>query len=320
MEKLKTNYQCKICGNSSNNKEYVVREMMLGLRDEFVYVYCNNCDSLQIKEIPNNLDRYYPNEQYYSYTQQSFMRSFLETIRTKYSFSCKGLIFTILDYYLLNDSALVSIGKLNPPKTWRILDVGSGSGSLLYKLEKLGFSNLMGIDPYLEHDVIPIKIKKISIENLEDDEMFDLIIFHYSFEHTPDPIETLIAATKHLKDNGIILIRNAIVSYAFEKYVQNWFQIDAPRHLHIQSLKGIKIMLDKAGLKLNEIYYDSKEDQFFMSENYFHNISMNESQKTTFGFMISKFFSPKMRKFRNEAKKLNKLGQGDLVTYYVSKK
>jgi len=320
MEKLETNYQCKICGNSSNYKEYVVREMMLGLRDEFVYIFCNNCSSLQIKEIPTNLNHYYPNTQYYSYSKQSFIRSFLETIRARYSYSQKGLIFKILDNYLLNDSALVSIGKLNPLKTWNILDVGSGSGSLLYKLHKLGFSNLMGIDPFLGRDTSPIRVKKTSIEKLEQTEMFDLIMFHYSFEHIPNPIETLITAKRHLKDSGIILIRNAIVSYAFEKYTQNWFQIDAPRHLHIQSLKGIKIMLEKAGLMLNDIYYDSKEDQFFMSENYSHNISMKESQKSTASFIISKFFSPKMKEFRDEAKKLNKLGQGDLVTYYVSKK
>jgi SAM-dependent methyltransferase len=314
------NHTCLICGNSFDNKKLIVREMMLGFRDEFIYILCNNCNSLQIKEIPSNLDRYYPNDQYYSYSQVNFIRSFLEKIRTKYSFLQKGLIFKILDSYLLNDTAIVSIGKLNPPKSWRILDVGSGSGSLLFKLQKLGFSNLMGIDPFLEQDVQSIKIEKTSIEKLSDNEKFDLIMFHYSFEHIPNPIETLIAAKKHLSDDGIILIRNAIISYAFEKYGSNWFQIDAPRHLHLQSLAGIKIMLDKSGLKLNQIYYDSKEDQFFMSENYAHDISMRESQKNILSFLISKFFSPKIIKFRKETKRLNELGQGDLVTYYVSKK
>lgn len=86
MEKIKTNHTCIICGNSFNNKELIVREMMLGFRDKFAYILCNNCNSLQIKVIPTNLSHYYPNDKYYSYSQGSFIRSFLENIRTKYSF------------------------------------------------------------------------------------------------------------------------------------------------------------------------------------------------------------------------------------------
>ena len=323
MKKIQTNYQCKICGNTSNYKEYFVPEMQLGLRDEFVYIYCNDCNSLQIKEIPTILDRYYPNEQYYSFSttkQQRFVSSFLQTTISKCSFSQKGLLSRIIDKYSLYDYSLLSVGKLNPPKNWRILDVGTGSGSLLYKLKQLGFSNLMGIDPFLDEETYQIEIKKTSLEKLEENEIFDLIMFHHSFEHTANPIETLIAAKNHLKEKGLILIRSPIVSYAFEKYAENWFQIDAPRHLHIQSLRGIKIMLDKVGLKINEIYYDSTYSQFLISENYSHNISMNESQKGFFSSLISMLFSPTKRKFRIEAKKLNKLAEGDSVTYYVSKK
>lgn len=51
---------CKICNNSSGNKSYVVREMMFGFRDEFDYFECGKCGCLQIKQVPNDFSKYYP--------------------------------------------------------------------------------------------------------------------------------------------------------------------------------------------------------------------------------------------------------------------
>jgi hypothetical protein len=57
--------QCQICGNARDNRLHRAREMMLGLRDEFEYVECAACSTLQIKAIPD-LSRYYPRD-YYSF-------------------------------------------------------------------------------------------------------------------------------------------------------------------------------------------------------------------------------------------------------------
>ncbi|MHA1195491.1 MAG: hypothetical protein ACTSRH_05160 [Promethearchaeota archaeon] len=35
----------------------------------------------------------------------------------------------------------------------RILDVGCGAGNYLYVLKEIGYKNLLGIDPYLEHNI-----------------------------------------------------------------------------------------------------------------------------------------------------------------------
>mgnify|MGYP000938470375 CR=1 FL=1 len=39
---------------------YVAREMMIGMREEFRYFQCANCDCLQIEEVPVNMDKFYP--------------------------------------------------------------------------------------------------------------------------------------------------------------------------------------------------------------------------------------------------------------------
>src|ERR1700712_3894904 len=58
---------CKICNNDKGNKLYSVKEMQLGLRETFTYMECGNCGCMQLMDIPENLGKYYPNENYYSF-------------------------------------------------------------------------------------------------------------------------------------------------------------------------------------------------------------------------------------------------------------
>src|SRR5690349_16773153 len=60
-------YECRVCRNTETKEQYVVREMMFGMRDEFVYDRCSSCLSIQIRDIPSQevLWKYYP-ENYYS--------------------------------------------------------------------------------------------------------------------------------------------------------------------------------------------------------------------------------------------------------------
>ena len=62
-------FECRGCGNASGNAEHTAREMMFGTRDEFVYVECAKCGTLQIKEIPE-LAKYYP-ENYLSFNSET---------------------------------------------------------------------------------------------------------------------------------------------------------------------------------------------------------------------------------------------------------
>ncbi|MEP6645461.1 MAG: class I SAM-dependent methyltransferase [Saprospiraceae bacterium] len=316
------NYTCKICDNTSDFRSFVVREMQLGMRDEFQYDFCNHCQSIQINQIPENLGQYYPDKKYYSFSSVSIKNklfSFYFDIISKSSFHRRGLLFKLIDHYALYDYSLLSIGKLSPPKHWRILDVGSGAGHLLFMLKKMGYTNLMGIDPFIGESIYPVDIRRINLEDLPESEMFDLIMFHHSFEHTPDPVKTLKMAKMHLKYGGTILIRTPLVSYSFGRYAENWFQLDAPRHLHLQSLQGIKMMLDKAGLTQAGIYCDSRDEQFYVSENYMHNISMREAKKGPIKSLLNVLFSAKRASYRKEALRLNESMKGDTVVYYSTK-
>ena len=51
--------KCPICGVNKDNPVFKVKEMQMGLREEFEYVECLNCGCLFIKEIPSDLAKYY---------------------------------------------------------------------------------------------------------------------------------------------------------------------------------------------------------------------------------------------------------------------
>ena len=73
---------CKICFSNKNNKTYVAREMMFGLREEFIYFECSNCGCLQIKDIPKDISKYYPKDyspfQNLIPSKDNFIKSFLK--------------------------------------------------------------------------------------------------------------------------------------------------------------------------------------------------------------------------------------------------
>src|SRR5215212_7226945 len=54
---------CRVCGNSSGNRVHRAREMFAGTRDEFDYVECAACGTLQIREVPD-LRPYYSGDYY----------------------------------------------------------------------------------------------------------------------------------------------------------------------------------------------------------------------------------------------------------------
>lgn len=65
--------KCAICKNEENNKTFILKEMMFGFRDEFKYFQCSACFCLQIENIPDNLNKYYPGN-YYSYSSNTIQK------------------------------------------------------------------------------------------------------------------------------------------------------------------------------------------------------------------------------------------------------
>lgn len=249
-------HTCKICGAQGDFETYLAREMMRGIREEFVYFACGQCNCLQIAKIPENLEAYYGSE-YYSMGQQE------------------------------------DIEFENPVLHWqKVLDVGCGSGSWLVQKARAGWGNLYGCDPFLDHDRHygdRVHIRSCSLHEMEGDGSFDVIRMHDSFGRMPDPMAVLKSARRLLKADGLLTMTIPVYpNIAFEKYGPHWYQLDAPRHIFLYSKKSLEWLAKKAGLTVTGWKFQSDNSQFVRSFFYQNGIPYYEQER-----LVKEYFSEK---------------------------
>jgi 2-polyprenyl-3-methyl-5-hydroxy-6-metoxy-1,4-benzoquinol methylase len=315
---------CRICENREKNVSFIAREMMFGFRDEFEYYQCTQCGCLQIKDIPSNISKYYPNT-YYSYSSKNndnmlksvYMKGkkYLEHQMAKQSLGQENLLGKLFTekYAFPAWVEWMKIAKLRLNST--ILDVGCGAGDLLLEMRRVGFSELTGVDPYLEQELHyenEVKVLKCSLNELEG--KYDFIMLNHSFEHMDDPLPTLKNIHRLLSASRFALIRIPVVQcHAWETYGVNWYQLDAPRHFFLHTEKSMEILAAQAGFKVSKIVYDSTGSQFWMSEGYLRGIPFAEQLKSP------PFSKLERNKFDEKAKVLNQEGRGDQACFFLQK-
>lgn len=324
--------QCRICEHYPIIKEFKAIEMMFGTRDEFDYLECEACKSIQIKSIPSEVDlsKYYPKD-YYSYSSDYFysnhrfgtgikskIKQKIRNERDRYALGLDSFTGSVIDYFKPAEVQLKIFRRHRIETTNRILDVGCGNGSFLNFLASMGFEALLGIDPYTPADRISeagVLVRKIGLADL--DGIYDVIMFHHALEHVVDPIMSLRAARGKISDHGLCVVRiPTTTSYAREFYRENWVQLDAPRHLNIPSRKGMEILGIKTGFKLIDVIDDSTDFQFWASEQYRINIPMNrhglDYEAGRPAFDVSRRLIKQWRKF---AIRLNQQHRGDQAAF-----
>ena len=298
--------------------------MMFGFRDEFEYFECAECGCLQIKDIPNNLERYYP-KNYFAFkpvktslNTLSRITTFLRSKRNSYVMNGKGILGKILTIFIPNSRfSIIKLSGINLNS--RIIDVGCGDGSLIKYLGDMGYKNSIGIDPMIKNDIQFENGVNIYKKNLDDIVgLFDLIMFNHSFEHMSDPNNILQVVKNILAPGGICLIRVPTVSSsAWPQYGVNWVAIDAPRHIFIPSIKSMNILCDNAGLTLYNIVYDSTILQFWGSEQYLKDIPL-VSEKTYGKHNNNSIFSKDdIKKFQRKTVELNAIQLGDSAAFFI---
>jgi 2-polyprenyl-3-methyl-5-hydroxy-6-metoxy-1,4-benzoquinol methylase len=238
--------------------------MMVGYDEKFHYMECSKCGCLQLIDTPSDLGKYYSDD-YYSFEQndesQPDNKKTFSDIMSKLS----------IHYYkksIIGHIASKIIREIMPPikpcenaYNKKILDVGCGNGALLRKLQASGFKNLYGVDLFIKEGIESenIKITKGTLNDMH--ETFDIIMLNHSLEHIQEQTETLQKVRKLLNETGTCIIRIPTVSsYAWRKYRENWFALDAPRHIYLHSLKSIRLLCEKCDLKVHDIEYDSLID------------------------------------------------------------
>lgn len=297
--------------------------MMFGFRDEFEYLECSKCGCLQIVNVPPNLVKYYPLE-YYSFKKPNGSKFplFLRGKQAAQFLTGNRLVSRMLCWLMpLSCERFHDLGLLDIEltKKSRILDVGCGSGGLIFLLAEAGFKDPLGIDAYVESDINygnGAKVRRAILQDVSGE--CDLIMFQHSFEHMPSQLETLQCVNHLLAKTGVCLLNMPIVSsYAWKHYKEKWFNLDAPRHLCIHSQDSIRMLASKAGFEVSKVVYNSWSRQFWGSIQYQNNIPLNSNESYSVNPSKSMFSHSQILEFQRQAKELNIMKQGDAAAFYL---
>lgn len=245
------NVPCVICGEDSTYdvtiKDYYVSD------EEFKLYHCRNCDIrfFQKEVMKGNFEKYYPKE-YYAHTRTHLIQSRREKIQSDSLRIQKGKkinFWSALRAKLLRRFMLVELPYINEGS---ILDVGCGTGKLLYTAKSIGF-RCDGVEPSEGARRIARDICDNVYVDIQDvfrpSDGYDLIVFNQSLEHIPDPLGSVRTAVELLKDGGQIII--AVPNYDCNErsvFKQFWRHIDAPRHLWHFNPSSLSFLTGKTGL------------------------------------------------------------------------
>lgn len=317
---------CKICQNEKGNVSYLAREMMFNFRDEFEYIKCAHCGCLHLAEIPKNLSKYYP-DAYYSYQEPprkeySALLLHLRKIRSRYFLGQRSIVGGLLASLSTKQEHFDWLKRASVNFNSEILDVGCGAGGLLLKLQREGFLNLAGVDPFIAEDIAyenGVRVYKRELGELN--RTFDLIMLNHSLEHMPDQLATLQKLHELIRSDGHVLIRIPVVDcYAWRKYGIDWVALDAPRHIYLHTVKSMHILAEQAGLEVTDVVYDSTIHQFKNSEQYLRGIPYKD-HKNEFRKPKKNLFSDGEKdQFEKFAELLNTLRDGDTACFYLRKR
>ena len=135
----------------------------------------------------------------------------------------------------------------------RLLDVGCGSGSFLYRMHRRGWSTVgLDISPQAVAHVrdslqLPALLGSLPHPSIQP-ESFDVLTIWQCLEHVHQPLAMLREARRALAPGGRLYVTVPnIDSAAFRWFGPDWFGLDLPRHLVHFSPVTLRRMLEVAG-------------------------------------------------------------------------
>ena len=302
-------FDCRSCGNTKLH-----RVVSLGLqplannlknkkdKKEELYPlemnYCPNCHNCQLS-VAVNPKKMFTNYFYLSSTSKSFVKHF-------------------------EDAAKKHIKDLRLSKKSHIIDVGSNDGIGLMPFKKLGYKNLIGIEPATNLAKISSKNGIKTINSFLDfkttkriKKRADLILASNVFAHSND-LETMTKCMMQLlSKKGTIVIE---VQYLLKTIQDLTFDNIYHEHFNYWSLTSLNYFFDKLGAKIfnaETINTHGGSLRVYISKN--QKIKLNNSVKKLLLYE-KKFGIKKIETYQKFGEKIHSLKDKVLKNFYELKK
>lgn len=278
--------KCPICGCESCEKIIKAKNWEFNsrkLKNGYNYIKCQNCgvlyresDSVALEAIYcGNYGNY--DSGLYKQIYSKGLKSKIKYIRDSYCYMNKSKLLGVMisriwkPYYpyLTQYKKLLSQNK-------KFLDVGCRNGQMVLILNRVG-ANAKGTEPYISDKIQYSDGTIIENKFLSDiDDKFDIIFYDNVFEHLEDPISDMeIVATK-LKDGGVCGLVFPGYGNLTETYGGNSYIIQPPQHAFLHTEKSLRIIAEKAGLRVEKIERHSVFEWYVKSFLLYNKIYFNE--------------------------------------------
>lgn len=316
---------CAICGDGGPHPAWEARNLREPSPERFTYFRCSGCGCLQIGSVPDDLASYY-GAGYYSVREvprrkladppvKGFFRRLAARVCVSPAvpFALVDRLFSLPPHMEWFRRAGVGLGS-------RILDVGCGSGELLLRIRKEGFTGVEGLEPHIEEDIVypnGLRVRKGSLEDLEGEPPYDFIMLNHSFEHIPDQHLAMEDLKRALAPGGRAMLRVPVGDCeVWEEYGTDWVQLDPPRHLYLHSEESMAVLAEWHGLRVFDTVYDSEDFQFTGSELCRKGVPIDDHRD----YIRENPFDPAtLKRFRERTEKLNREGRGDMACFYLER-
>ncbi|ADG68505.1 Methyltransferase type 12 [Planctopirus limnophila DSM 3776] len=273
-EIFRESIDCPCCGSHQFRTIIEATDPLTGIGGKFPIVECESCSMVITNPRPTlaSLGYFYPAE-YSPYDHNSgdglkaFDR-FIEqsALRTDFGYPPQpvGLLTRMASRLAASRFRTKFTRHEWIPWTGsgRLLDVGCGSGGFLTRMKRLGW-NVEGID--YASDVARKVQERTGIRVLAGTiphpelklSSYDVVSLWHVLEHVPDPRATLSAAADLLAPGGkLVLEVPNIESWSFAEFREDWFALEAPRHLNHFSPKSLAKILPEgrfSSVKIEQI-------------------------------------------------------------------
>ena len=247
--------RCPVCGSSSIHPVLSAKDYTVSGKS-FAIWQCTACSLRFTQDVPgmDEMGDYYKSQDYISHTNTS-----------------KGLINRL--YQITRKKTLRQKRKLVCKETGKkranLLDVGSGTGAFINEMKQNGWQ-VVGLEPNADARRMAEEIYGCQLKNTDElfrlpGDSFNAITLWHVLEHVHDLHKTLEQLKNLVQQDGrlIIAVPN-YTSFDASVYKEYWAAYDVPRHLYHFSPLSMKMLIEKAGMKITD-YRPMWFDSFYVS-------------------------------------------------------
>ncbi|MBV9464173.1 MAG: methyltransferase domain-containing protein [Verrucomicrobiae bacterium] len=241
---------CPFCGGSEREPAF--------RKDGFSYQLCRSCGSLYVTPRPTReqLARYYTDSEAVRFWSQEFYRSTAAARREKMFRPRARLIQS------LHQSGAFAQARGDPvpgTTTLSMIDVGAGYGLFLQEVRALNlFKRIAGLEPEPRLGEIcraeGFEVIPKWAEEVPEGEQFSVATCFEVLEHVFSPVEFLAGCARLLRPGGVLVLTTLTIDgFDLQVLWDHSRSITPPQHLNFPSLRGASALLERAGLREEEI-------------------------------------------------------------------